>query len=194
MNGTSRYGDQQGRRGSFPPRHDLGKSMSGTIGFFIAVAIVSGISLLLMARTERARDRRRAYADSSQVTPAASRPVTVASACSTGSTAAPRRPHPTTPAVRPPPPFSAVATAAAAMGEAVATAAAGVAATNPTPGSSRYLDPFQVRICASLELLKTPCFPFASCGRLQISIGSVSITQRARPLHDRLLLQRPQRP
>jgi hypothetical protein len=39
--------------------------MSGTIGFFIAVAIVSGIFFLLITRTERARDRRRAYADSS---------------------------------------------------------------------------------------------------------------------------------
>ena len=39
--------------------------MFGTAGFIIAVGIVSSIIFMLSMRADRARDRRRAYADSS---------------------------------------------------------------------------------------------------------------------------------
>jgi hypothetical protein len=39
--------------------------MSGFAGFFIAVGVVSSIFFVLMLRTDRIRERRRAYADSS---------------------------------------------------------------------------------------------------------------------------------
>jgi hypothetical protein len=39
--------------------------MSGFAAFFIAVGVVSSIFFVLMLRTDRIRDRRRAYADSS---------------------------------------------------------------------------------------------------------------------------------
>jgi len=39
--------------------------MSGMIGFFIAVGVVSSIIFMLMMRADRVRDRRRAYADAS---------------------------------------------------------------------------------------------------------------------------------
>jgi hypothetical protein len=61
-----------------------------------------------------------------------------------------------------------VATAAAATGEAVAMAAGEAAATS---AFRRYFpDVFRLvlgLICISLELLKTPSFPFASCLRVQ---------------------------
>lgn len=39
--------------------------MSGITGFFIAVGIAAAIFFMLMIRSDRTRDRRRAYADSS---------------------------------------------------------------------------------------------------------------------------------
>lgn len=38
--------------------------MSGVTGFFVAVSVVSAVAFILMLRSDRMRDRRRAYADS----------------------------------------------------------------------------------------------------------------------------------
>ena len=103
--------------------------MSSLTGFFIAVSIVALICFGLMIRTDRVRDRRRAYADSTGGDTSVISSGNDGLACSTGSAAAPRRPHPTIPAHRPPRRYSAVETPVAATGEAAEMVAA-VVATN----------------------------------------------------------------
>ena len=64
MNVAAAFGDEYSGRGH--PRNATisSEAMSAMTGFFIAVSLVSLIVFGLMMRADRARDRRRAYADS----------------------------------------------------------------------------------------------------------------------------------
>lgn len=65
MNALPVFCDQECRAGP-AARTNFGRTaMFGTVGFIIAVGIVSSIFFLLSARADRGRDRRRAYADGS---------------------------------------------------------------------------------------------------------------------------------
>jgi hypothetical protein len=65
MNAAAAFGDEIWRARA-PPRGAaiLSQAMSAMTGFFIAVSVVSLICFGLMMRADRARTRRRAYADS----------------------------------------------------------------------------------------------------------------------------------
>jgi hypothetical protein len=64
MNAAAAFGDEYGGRGHPRDAAISNEAMSAMTGFFIAVSVVSLICFGLMMRADRARDRRRAYADS----------------------------------------------------------------------------------------------------------------------------------
>ena len=122
--------------------------MSSLTGFFIGIGVVSLIFFGLMIRADGVRDRRRAYADSAGGDTSGISPGNDGFGLLNWFSGTLLHLHPTIPAHRPRPHFSAAVIAAAATGEAAAEMVAAAAVATSFSG---ILEPFQSISAVSLE-------------------------------------------